>query len=353
MQLNMIQVQRSNVQILLQKVKENGPISKRELQEITGYSWGFISQAITKLVELGYIEAEEEKESIGVGRKAEKFSVRKNRNFYLGVDLDGRDVVVVITDMSGYVIEKTKHTWTVFTKAYVIEKMFQIIDSYVEKYGDKNIIGLGFAVQGVVDVSTGVSMHIARIPDWKNVPLKQMAEERYEIDVMVVHDPDCLLKCESCFGVLKGDDAQDVLEINFNYGFGVGMSIMVNGQIYVGHSGRAGEIGHTSLGTHQNGRMERLAEHAQKKVGEIDTELLCDHLARSIVTASALFNPSVVVLYTMECDYKQELFQTIQKRFKEAEYDKVVGLRLSSLPREAKAVGAALIMIDRTIDEVI
>lgn len=353
MQLNMIQAQRSNVQILLQKVKENGPISKRELQKITGYSWGFISQAITKLVELGYIEAEEEKESIGVGRKAEKFSVKKTMNFYLGVDLNEREVVVVITDMSGHVIEEWEHTWTVFTKDHVIEKMFQMIDSCIEKYGDKNIMGLGFSVQGSVDVSNGVSMHIARISDWIEVPLKKMAEERYEIDVMVIHDPDCLLKCESCFGVLKDDDALDVLEISFNYGLGVGMSVMINGQIYVGHNGRAGEIGHTSLGIHEDGTIERLGEHGRKKVGEIDTQMLCDHLARSIVTASALFDPSVVVLYTVECGYKKELFQAIQRRFKEIGYDKVIGLRLSFLPREAKAVGAALIMIDRTIDEVI
>lgn len=62
-------------------------------------------------MELGNIKAEEEKESIGVGRKAEKSSDKKTTNFYLGVVLNEREVVVVITDMSGHVLEELEHTW--------------------------------------------------------------------------------------------------------------------------------------------------------------------------------------------------------------------------------------------------
>ena len=52
--------QRSGIQTILQKIKEQGPISKRELQEVTGLSWGHISQVSKRFLEEGYIVVKEQ-----------------------------------------------------------------------------------------------------------------------------------------------------------------------------------------------------------------------------------------------------------------------------------------------------
>lgn len=343
--------ERSGIQVILQTIKEHGPVSKRELQQMTGFSWAHISQVTSRLMEEGYIVAGGKQAT--AGRTADKLDINMDNNYYIGVDLSNQNVLVLITDMKGRVIESLECHWDNWNYKQVIEKMFEILDRFVQKYTDKHIRGIGFAIQGIVDVLNGISVYIDGIEGWDNISLKEQMEERYHMEVVLAHDPDCLMKCEKSFGLLHGEPAKDVLLVHMNHGVGIGMSVMTNGQIYLGHNGRAGEVGYTILNAGSEEPCVQLNQYTSKDAKKVDVERLCNYIARSVAIANSLFNPEKIVLHTMGCSYREQLYQHIEKQLQTNSYDKGVRLQLSGLDRDAKAKGAALIMIDRAIDGLI
>lgn len=338
--------QRSGLQIMLQTIKEYGPVSKRDLQKLTGFSWAHISQVTNHLIEEGYIIAGEKQ--VTAGRAADKLDINRHDNYYIGVDLSDQALLVLITDMKGGVVESSEYRWNECYKEQVIKKLYDILDGFVDRYSYNHIRGIGVAIQGVVDISTGVSVAIDGIFGWENIPLAAMLKERYHLDVVLAHDPDCLMKCECSFGVLHEEPATDVLLVHFNHGVGIGMSVMVNGQIYLGHHGRAGEIGYVILNAGEEGACRRLAQCTGKKSEEAPKKL-CNYIARSVAIANSLFNPEEIVLHTTGCAYQEQLYQQIEKQLRTNSYDKEVKFQLSELDRTAKAKGAALLMIDKAI----
>ena len=343
-------VQKNSVQIVFQQVKNNGPISRRELQEITGLSWGTISRVVEHLVTQEYIVVLDEKQSKGVGPKTEKFDVSPDKHYFIGVDLDNRGLLAIVTDMKGRTIASAEHRWSVFTRENVLDKLFQILDELVERYKDNYVKGIGFAVQGVADVRKGVSNYIGKIAGWKDVPLKDLMEKRYGVRVEVVHDPDCLMKCETTSGVLKDKTVKDVLMLHYNYELALGMSIMMNGQIYLGHNGRAGEIGYTILGTKEDDSYEMLEQYIMHRDEVIEPSILCDYVARGVAMANSFFNPEAIVLHIVGCPFQDMMVEIIQKRIMDGSWDPTVELLLSSLKYDAKATGAALIVIEDEIN---
>lgn len=343
--------QRSGVQTILQTIKEQGPISKRELQEMTGLSWGHVSQVTKRFLEEGYIVVEEQE--MTAGRTRDLVDINRNDNYFIGVDLNSQRIRVVLTDMKGRIIYEVRETWDKSEREVVLETIIKVIDRIIIQYCDKKIIGIGFAVQGIVDIMEGVSISISSIKNWNNVPLKQLMEERYRVDVVLAHDPDCLMKCECNCGVLQKSDVKDVLAVNYNYGLGMGMSIMINGQIYLGSQGRAGELDHTILNVKEDGWHDMLGQHISKRDTEIDMQELSNYIGRSIAMVNSLLNPEIIVMHIAEPDYQELIFETVQKYLQHYSYNKNVRLKLSALDRNAKAIGAALILIDRQIDRVI
>lgn len=351
MEFYKILAQRSGVQIILQTIKDHGPISKRELQEKTNLSWGHISQVTRRFLEDGYIVVCEKE--MTAGRSRELLDINGEDNFFIGGDLNSRRIRVVVTDMKGRVIEEVRQGWEECEYTAVLDTIFEVLDGITFKYRNRKIFGIGFAVQGIVDVSKGISIYIDKVKNWKDVRLKEILEERYGMETVIAHDPDCLMKCECCFGSLKNSNVTDAVLVHYNYGLGIGMSIMINGQIYIGHLGMAGEIGYTVLNTEKDGNDGLLMQFADKRDTEMDMQQLIRYIGGSIATVNSLFNPKIIVLHMTEPDYREEIVRVVKDYLQNFSYNQKVELRLSCLNKNAKALGAALILVDREIDRIV
>ena len=342
--------QRTNVQQIFQQIVDNGPISRRELQEHTGFSWGLISQVTNRLIVEGYVVAEDDLTSAGVGRRAEKLDIVPNDHYFIGVDIDSDGMYTVVTDMKGRLVESKRHTWTEKVCDQVLQMLYSVLDKLMETYADKHITSIGVSTQGITDVARGVSAYISRIKDWVEVPLRDLLSSRYHVDVVVAHDPDCLMESELAFGLLKKTNAQDVLLMHYNYAArSLGMSVMVGGQIYFGHRGRAAELGYTIVGETANGNPRKLEEDIIDR--NISTQQLCNSIGKAMAVANTLFNPEIIVLHIPQCPYGEQLSHTVDHWVRTASYDSSVSVKTSKLEQAAKARGAAMIMINRAIDE--
>lgn len=340
--------QKNNVQEILKKLKEIGPASRREIQAATALSWGTVSKVTEYLVAEGYITATQ-RTSGSVGPKAEKLDIVADHHYFIGVDLDRRGCIVLLTDMKGRIIEKSEKKWEKKTYVSVMEELCSCLDDLFRRY-TKKIEGIGFAVQGAVDGKEGRSVAIGEISGWKDVPLKQLLEERYGVEAFVAHDPDCLMKCETDFGVLKEKTAKDVLMVHYHHGFAIGMSCCLNGQIYSGAHGRAGEIGYTIVKTEQGTEEKLLGEYILEE--ETETEALFDGIGKSIAMANSFFDPDVIVLHMVGCNKTEQLEKAVRQRILKSSWNTEVQVCISSLPDDAKARGAALLAIEHAMDEV-
>lgn len=343
--------QRNGVQLILQTIKDYGPLSKREIQEKTELSWGHISQVTKRFLAEGYIVVNEKE--MTAGRSRELLDINGRNNYFIGIDFNHNRIRAVLTDMKGRVIEGVRYGWDVYERDVVLDTIYNVLDDLIQRYQDKTIKGMCFAVQGVVDVSNGVSRRIDKIKDWRDIPLKELMENRYGIETVVAHDPDCLMKYEYYFGTLKNRGVKEVVLIDYSYGLAIGMSIMINGQIYIGHQGIAGEIGYMLLNEQKDGKERLLEQYAGKKDDEIDMNQLIQYLGRSIASVNSLFNPEVLVMHMQESDYQQEIVDMVKEYLEKYSYNKDVELHISRMNKNAKALGAAVILFDREIDRVV
>lgn len=342
------QSQRNGIQVLLQTIKEYGPISKRELQEKTGFSWAHVSQVSKRLLEDGYIVVDDKLTT--AGRSADKLDIAGTDNYSIGIDLSSQWVLGLLTDLKGRIVECVEIHWENADQEQVLEKVFSVLDHFMARYANKHFNGIGIATQGIVDTTSGISVHIDGIEGWKDVPLKRIIEDKYEMEVILAHDPDCLMKCENSFGILKENPSQDVLLVHFNQGVGIGMSIMIHGEIYTGSHGRAGEIGDTILNIEEGTKCRLLHQYTDKTRCELRAEQLCNRIAGSVAIANSLFDPEKIILHTLGCEFRDQLYEAICTQIRENAYDLGVQICVSKLDKEAKAKGAALMMSDLAID---
>lgn len=148
--INGPQMRKSNICVLLSEIKQNDPLSKRDLQDRTGLSWGAISSITAMLCEKGYI-VPTGKQRTHVGRKPFQLDINPNDYFIIGVDLNIAGLCGVIVDVKGRVVREWIRYLTRHTYDCVMDTLLGLLDEIVETYAHKHIAESGLAVQGVVD----------------------------------------------------------------------------------------------------------------------------------------------------------------------------------------------------------
>ncbi len=116
----------------------------------------------------------------------------------------------------------------------VLQDIFSLIDSLIDSY----VTSIGVGVPGLVDVH-GIVHDVVYIPSWKEVPLKQLMEERYHLPVLINNDANCFALGEFYFGKGKGVNTM----IGLTIGTGLGSGIIINKKLYAGRNCGAGEFG--------------------------------------------------------------------------------------------------------------
>ena len=153
----------------------------------------------------------------------------------IGVDLGGTNIragLVVNGQILKLVQQKTNSSGTT---QEVLKDLYQLIDELF----DKDVKAIGIGVPSVVDIANGIVYDVQYIPSWKIVPLKELIENRYAINVMVNNDANCFALGEYHFG--KGKNLESM--IGLTIGTGLGSGIILQRKLYAGSHCGAGEFG--------------------------------------------------------------------------------------------------------------
>ncbi|MBO0340227.1 ROK family protein [Flagellimonas profundi] len=119
------------------------------------------------------------------------------------------------------------------------EKTLSTVFSVIDEIFCDAVEGIGIGVPAVVDPESGVVYDVQNIPAWKEVPLKKLIRQRYQVPVFINNDANCFALGERYFG--KGKDHSNYVAISL--GTGMGMGIVIAGKLYNGVLCGAGEVG--------------------------------------------------------------------------------------------------------------
>ncbi|MET1133845.1 MAG: ROK family protein [Aeromicrobium sp.] len=154
----------------------------------------------------------------------------------VGIDVGGTKIAGGVVDEDGRILARTQRATPGTDPAAVLDAITGIVEEFRGQYAVR-AVGVGAA--GYVDV-TGSSVVFSPHLAWRNEPLRDAVVRRTRLPVLVDNDANAAGWAEWRFGAAQ--NLPDVVLVNL--GTGIGGAMVLDGKLYRGHSGMAGEFGH-------------------------------------------------------------------------------------------------------------
>ncbi len=163
-------------------------------------------------------------------------------DFSIGVDLGGTNLRIAAFSADGELLEKvTLGTKIALGRDHVIKEMCEAIDELARKYRSSGAFrGAGIGIPGIIDLESGMLAKSANLPGWEEYPVRQEIERRLGTAVYLENDANAAALGEKWMGA--GRDVPNMAMVTL--GTGIGGGIVLNGKIWHGMNGMAGEFGH-------------------------------------------------------------------------------------------------------------
>jgi len=164
----------------------------------------------------------------------------------LAIDLGGTKIMAALISHQGQVMAREYHlTLAGEGPQSVINRILSAIDHLlrVGNIGLSQLHSISIAAAGAIDFDQGLVTSSPNLPGWHNVPLSDMVNRKYKVKTFLINDASAGALGEHHFGVGRGVNNLVYLTV----GTGIGGGIIINGKLYLGPSGSAGEIGHMTI----------------------------------------------------------------------------------------------------------
>jgi glucokinase len=164
----------------------------------------------------------------------------------LAVDLGGTKIIAAVILSTGEILCR-KYSLTLADEGHrpVIDRLSSVVAETMAQAGLKtsDIAGIGIAVAGILDIDRGVVTTSPNLPQWHNVPLRDIFADRLGIVTYLINDANAAALGEHRFGA--GVGFENVIYLTVSTGIGGG--IIIDGKLYSGADGCAGEVGHMTI----------------------------------------------------------------------------------------------------------
>ena len=217
----------------------NGECTLSELTKELHISVPTITKLVQELVDENIVTDLGKVETPG-GRRPNIFGLANSAIYFAGVNVGRDNMRFLITDLQNNIIkEENDFTFELLDRPQCIERICSGIENFIAACGiDRGkILGLGVCMTGRVNPDTGRSYKYFTSSEQS---LRDLLEERVGIRVLLENDTRA--RCYAEYTCGKSKDESNVLYLHM--GRGVAIGIVVDGQLYYGKSGFAGEFGH-------------------------------------------------------------------------------------------------------------
>ena len=217
----------------------NGDDTLADLGKELNFSVPTVTKMVGELIEDGIVMDFGKMETPG-GRRPNIYGLNQSSGYFIGVDISQKRVHIGLINFKGDLIDEQMDIS--FEEAHPherFERLCEIIEDFMSHTvvpRDK-ILSIGINISGRVNPQTGHSYSFFYFDER---PLTEMFEEKLGIDVSIDNDSRAMAYGE----YIKGRVQAEKNIIYVNVGWGLGLGIIVNGQLYYGKSGFSGEFGH-------------------------------------------------------------------------------------------------------------
>ncbi len=164
----------------------------------------------------------------------------------IGIDLGGTKISTALVDADGQIIAHDyRETQAEKGQALVVNRMVDAVRQVMEQADTSKdqVKAVGIGAPGPLDIHTGVVVAPPNLPGWQDVPLKELIEERVGIETFLENDANAAALAEHRFGAGRAVDHMIYVTVST----GVGGGLILDGRLYHGAEGAAGEIGHITV----------------------------------------------------------------------------------------------------------
>ncbi len=237
-------VREFNRAILLNLLRTRSPQSRSELAATSGLNKTTVSSLVSEFLEVGLAREMGMASSAG-GRPAVMLELNPTAGCIIGVELGVGYALIVLTDFRADILWRHQISLDLaLTPHDVLTKVIALVRQAVDIAGqsDRQIFGLGLGTHGLVDINSGMLLYAPNL-GWRDVLVRNRLQQAFPFPVFVDNDAKASALGELYFGVAQNVD--NFVFVIGNVGLGVG--VVLGGQVHRGATGSAGEVGHTTL----------------------------------------------------------------------------------------------------------
>ena len=376
-------------QQMLSKLYFEGALSSVELSALSGKSIPHVTKALQELVKDGFVVEGGLAPSSG-GRRALVYTLKPGQIFLVAVAMDQLYTTILLTDALNHpILPAETHELKLLNNSTAHEELVDLINDLIERSGvDRTkIAGIGIGMPGFINTKLGVNHSYLQPPH--DETLHHYLERVLDLPVGIDNDSSLVALSELKFGLARGK--QEVMVINI--GWGIGMGMVVNGVLFRGFTGFAGELSHIPIsesdvicecgkrgcleteaslkvitakairevkqgsvsGLQYDDRPEQMSEAifvAANKGDQYAVELLSDmsyKIGKAIAILIHIVNPELIVLSGRGADAGKILLPPIQQALNKyciPRLSEFTAVKVSSIGRRAELLGAAALVME-------
>jgi predicted NBD/HSP70 family sugar kinase len=230
-----------NDRAALEVLLERGPLTRSQLASITGISKPTASQLLVRLQASGLVVRDGIREGLP-GRTAELYRVNPTASYVAGVDVTPGRIAVRVAEITGQVIGEHELATPGRSGGKVVDRVRAAIDGACDPAGI-GISQLGrvvIGVPGAVNPATGRLYYAPHMSGWHVPQLVETMSAGLGVPVAVENDVNLVAEAEQAYGIATDVPSFAVVWI----GNGIGMALIIDGRLYRGWTGGAGEVGY-------------------------------------------------------------------------------------------------------------
>lgn len=230
-----------NEALVLSELRRQPLCSRSDISRETGLSGPTVSTIAARLIELGLVEEREYGAPSG-GRPPVQLALRPAAGYVVGVKVTESQVIGVLTDLNAEVVARRTRQLRSSTVPGVLLVIKGVVDSLTPAAQGGRLLGIGVGLGGVIHRDTGMVRH-ATYFNWRDVPLASELSRLTGLSVVIDNDVNTLVASEQGWGTGRGIANFAVVSV----GRGIGLGLVLDGRLFRGATGGAGELGHMKM----------------------------------------------------------------------------------------------------------
>jgi len=248
-------IRRRNRHTVLSLLRQHGALSKSDLVKLTERTGTTISTILDGLLEERLVALVSDSEPSGAeagrGRPATFYALNAHNWIIAGLQIASNSVTVAVVNLLGEVLDSGTLTAPAdMPSENVLDLAGSLLDSLLARTRtpESDLLGLGIALEGLVDIDAGKSLWMLFRQQWNDVPVTEYFAERYQVPVLIDYRVYAATLAEAVYGAGRG--VSDFAYLNIDTGVAVASvasgRLVRSGGVPTGFTGGLGHVLRTS-----------------------------------------------------------------------------------------------------------